>query len=56
MMADRTKSKKPVPDARAEPPETHAQTQPVEQKISPQHNTTEPYGTSDDQARTATSK
>ena len=49
-MADAIKSKKPVPHKAAKPPETHAQTKPVERKISPQHNTTEPYGTSDEQA------
>ena len=55
-MADSLKSKKPVPAGKAKPPETHEQTKPVEKKISPQHNTTEPYGKSDDQARKATAK
>jgi hypothetical protein len=49
-MADQTRSKKPTADKNAEPPETHGQTQPVEKNISPQYNTTEPYGKSSDHA------
>jgi hypothetical protein len=55
-MTDAMKSKKPAPVAGAQAPETHKQTEPVEKKISPQHNTTEPYGKSDDKARKATAK
>jgi hypothetical protein len=50
-MADAIRSKKPVADPAAPPPETHAQTKPVERKLSPQHNTTEAYGPSSEQAK-----
>ena len=50
-MTDATKSKKPRPARKAPAPETHAQTEPVEKMISPQHNTTEPYGKTEDRAR-----
>ncbi len=44
-MADALKSKKPQPE-KSPAPDTHAQTQPVEKKMtpSPQHHTTESYG------------
>ncbi len=55
-MADQIKSKKPAPPKREKPPQTHEQTQPVEHVISPQHNTTEPYGRSSKHATRATEK
>jgi hypothetical protein len=53
-MANPTRTQKPAPDPKAPPPETHQQTRTVEQKISPQHNTTEPYGKSSDHAAQTT--
>jgi hypothetical protein len=54
-MADQIKSKQLAPPQPAKP-ETHEQTQPVEELISPQHNTTEPYGPSSDEAARTTGK
>ncbi len=54
-MAKPTDSKKPRVDDNVAPLETHAQTQKLEEKrISPQHNTTEAYGTSSEDARRKT--
>jgi hypothetical protein len=55
-MADQIKSNKPPPPEQDQPPETHEQTQPVEKVISPQHNTTEPYGRSSEHAKRQTEK
>ena len=56
-MANPLKQQKPVP-AKSPPPETHDQTKPVEDKMSPsaQHHMTEAYGKgSGDPKRTAKS-
>ena len=55
-MAKPTKTKKPVADRSAPPPETHAQTKPGERARPPQHHTTESYGNSDEDARELTER